>query len=553
MAGFKDKVVYQIYPKSFQDSNGDGFGDLRGVIQRLDYLQSLGVDYLWLTPFFPSPQRDNGYDVSDYCAVDPRFGTMADFDELVKSAGEKGMSIMLDMVLCHTSFEHEWFQKAINGDERYQRYYILRDGRKGPGDSSEPPTNWQCAFGGSAWEWQPQIGKWYLHLHDVSQPDLDWTNPEVRKELANVVKFWRDKGVMGFRFDVINLISKPEVFEDDTTGLGRRLFADGPHVHEYLRELVQNAGIDGMITVGEMASTDLQNCINYSNPNNHELGMSFSFHHLKVDYKNGNKWELMPPDIKALKKIFEDWQVGMQEGNGWNAVFYNNHDQPRIVSRFGDDQKYLKESAKMLAASIHFMRGTPYIYEGEEIGMTNAHYTSIKPYRDVESLNYYKILLEEGKSEEEAIKIIGERSRDNSRTPMQWSADKFAGFSTAEPWLAIPDNYKSINVEAEKDDPDSILNFYKQLVKLRKQYKVIQDGKIEFIEKDNNDVLAYKRTFGNDSLIVLCNFRGYDTNVIDNSINEYEQQGYKKLLGNYEGNSDKLRPFEVVVLAKLNQ
>ena len=543
---FSDKVVYQIYPKSFQDSNGDGLGDLRGVIQRLDYLQSLGVDYLWLTPFFPSPQHDNGYDVSDYCAVDPRFGTMADFDELVKSASEKGMKIMLDMVLCHTSVDHEWFQKAINGDKHYQHYYILRDGR-GPG---EPPTNWQCAFGGSAWEWQPQIGKWYLHLHDVSQPDLDWTNPEVRKELANVVKFWREKGVMGFRFDVINLISKPEVFEDDTTGLGRRLFADGPHVHEYLRELVQNAGIDGMITVGEMASTDLANCIRYSNPDNHELSMSFSFHHLKVDYKDGNKWELMPPDIKSLKKIFEDWQIGMQEGGGWNALFYNNHDQPRALSRFCDDTKYRKESAKMLAASIHFMRGTPYIYQGEEIGMTNAKYTSIKQYRDVESLNYYNILLEQGKSKEEALKILGERSRDNSRTPMQWSSEKFAGFSTVEPWISSPENYKNINVESEEKDENSILNFYKALVKFRKENKIIQDGDIDFIERENNNIVAYRRSLDGKELIVLCNFTGNDTSLTEKSLSDYTKDGYKKILGNYDELAENLRPYEVVILAK---
>ena len=540
---FNDKVVYQIYPKSFQDSNGDGLGDLRGVIQRLDYLQSLGVDYLWLTPFFPSPQHDNGYDVADYCAVDPRFGNMTDFDELVKTAGDKGMKIMLDMVLCHTSVDHEWFQKAINGDEHYQRYYILRDGRS-PG---EPPTNWQCAFGGSAWKWQPQIGKLYLHLHDVSQPDLDWTNPEVRKELANVVKFWRDKGVMGFRFDVINLISKPEIFKDDTAGLGRRLFADGPHVHEYLRELVQNAGIEGMITVGEMASTDLENCIRYSNPNNHELSMSFSFHHLKVDYKNGNKWELMPPDIKALKKIFEEWQVGMQEGNGWNAVFYNNHDQPRIVSRFGDDQKYLKESAKMLAASIHFMRGTPYIYQGEEIGMTNAKYSSIEQYRDVESLNYYKILLNQGKSKNEALKIIGERSRDNSRTPMQWSSEKFAGFSIVDPWLSSPENYKTINVETEENDINSVLNFYKTLVKFRKENKIVQDGDIKFIERENDNVIAYIRTLNGKELIIICNFKGNNTNLTEKTLSDYTKNGYKKILGNYDELAENLRPYEVVI------
>ncbi len=452
---------------------------------------------------------------------------------------------MLDLVLCHSSVEHEWFQKAIAGDERYQRYYIFRDG-KAPG---EPPTNWQCAFGGSAWEWQPQVGKWYLHLHDVSQPDFDWTNPEVRRELADVVKFWREKGVKGFRFDVINLISKPEVFEDDTTGLGRKLFADGPHVHEYLRELVEAVGIDGMITVGEMASTNLENCIRYTNPDSHELSMSFAFHHLKVDYKGGNKWALMDADIPALKKIFEEWQVGMAKAGGWNAVFWCNHDQPRAVSRFGDDEKFPVESAKMLAATVHLMRGTPYIYQGEELGMTNAKFTSIDQYRDVESLNYYKILRESGKSEAETLKIIGERSRDNGRTPMQWNAEKFAGFSTAEPWISSPANYKTINVDAEQDDANSVLNFYRMLVKFRRENKIVQEGGVEFIERENPDVIAYRRSLGDEELIVICNFRGAEISTRDKTLAEYAA-GRKKIIGNYEGSSDNLRPFEVVVFAK---
>ncbi|MBQ7476010.1 MAG: alpha,alpha-phosphotrehalase [Selenomonadaceae bacterium] len=543
---FSADTVYQIYPRSFKDSNGDGIGDIRGIIDKLDYIASLGVRYIWSTPFFVSPQRDNGYDIADYKKIDPTFGTMADFDELIKRANEKGLKIMLDMVLCHTSSAHEWFQKAINGDEHFQRYYIFRDGRA----AGEPPTNWQCAFGGSAWEWQPQVGKWYLHLHDVSQPDLDWTNPEVRKEMADVVKFWREKGVMGFRFDVINLISKPEVFEDDTKGLGRKLFADGPHVHEYLRELVKNAGIDGMITVGEMASTNLENCIRYSNPDNHELSMSFSFHHLKVDYKDGDKWALMDADIPALKKLFEDWQVGMSEGGGWNALFWCNHDQPRAVSRFGDDEKFHAESAKMLAATIHLMRGTPYIYQGEELGMTNAKFTSINQYRDVESLNYYKILRDSGKTDAEAIKILGERSRDNSRTPMQWNAEKFAGFSTAEAWISSPDNFKRINVEMEERDENSVLAFYKMLVKFRKENPIVQDGDISFIERENPAVIAYRRTLGNETLIVICNFKGVETSLQEKSFDEYAAEGYKKIIGNYAEISKELRPFEVVVLQK---
>lgn len=541
-----DKVVYQIYPKSFYDSNGDGLGDIRGIIDKLDYIKSLGVDYIWSTPFFPSPMKDNGYDVSDYCAINPSFGTMAEVDELIAEAKKRGLYLMFDMVLCHTSDQHEWFQRALNGEEEYQKYYILRDG-KGEGI---PPTNWQCAFGGSAWQWEPRLKKWYLHLHDVSQPDLDWTNPKVREEVANVVKFWRERGVAGFRFDVINLISKPEVFKDDTEGLGRKLFADGPHVHEYLKELVQKAGIDGMITVGEMASTNLENCLRYTNPDAHELSMAFSFHHLKVDYKGGDKWALMDADISALKKIFEEWQVGMAKGNGWNAVFWCNHDQPRAISRFGDDEKYPLESAKMLAATVHLMRGTPYIYQGEELGMTNAKYTSIEQYRDVESLNYYKILLEQGKTQAEALKIIGERSRDNSRTPMQWNAEKFAGFSTVEPWISSPANYKTINVAAEQDDPNSVLSFYKMLVKFRKENKIVQDGDINFIERENNNVVAYRRSLDGKELIVLCNFRGTETALQDKTLAAYVADGYTKVIGNYDQIADNLRPFEVLVFSK---
>ena len=542
---FSDKVVYQIYPKSFKDSTGDGFGDIRGIISKLDYIKSLGVDYIWATPFFVSPMKDNGYDISNYFEINPQFGTMADVDELISEAKKRGLSLMFDMVLCHTSDQHEWFQRALNGEEKYQKFYIFRDAKA----DGSAPTNWQCAFGGSAWEYVPKLKKYYLHLHDVSQPDLDWTNPEVRAELANVVKFWKNRGVEGFRFDVINLISKPEIFEDDTEGLGRKLFADGPHVHEYLQELVKNSGIDGMITVGEMASTDLKNCLLYTNPDAHELSMAFSFHHLKVDYKNGDKWSLMDADIAELKKIFEEWQVGMAKNNGWNAVFWCNHDQPRAISRFCDDKKYWKESAKMLAATVHLMRGTPYIYQGEEIGMTNAKFNSIEQYRDVESLNYYKILLESGKTSYEALKILGERSRDNSRTPMQWSAKKFAGFSEVEPWINSPENYKKINVEAEEKDSDSILNFYRQLVKFRKENKIVQDGDIKFIERENNNVVAYVRTLGEKELIVICNFKGEEISLQEKTLQDYLTD-YKKILGNYDDVEKNLRPYEVIVFEK---
>jgi len=485
---FSDKVIYQIYPKSFKDSNGDGFGDLGGILEQLDYLADLGVDYLWLTPVFPSPQRDNGYDVADYCAIDSRFGTMAHMEELITESGRRGMGIMLDMVFNHTSTSHPWFQKALAGEKEYQDYYMFREGTP-----DRCPTNWQSKFGGPAWEYVPALGKWYLHLFDVTQADLNWDNPRVREELKAVIRFWKDKGVRGFRFDVINLVSKPEILQNDPAGDGRRFYSDGPRIHDYLKELVRDTGIGEMVTVGEMSSTTLDNCIRYSSPGEQELSMCFNFHHLKTDYQNGDKWSLMEPDRMALKKLFQKWQLGMEEGGGWNALFWCNHDQPRIVSRLGDEGQYRKESAKMLAAAIHLMRGTPYIFQGEELGMTNAHYQDISQYRDVESLNYYQILLNQGKTRREALKILAARSRDNSRTPMQWSAKEHAGFTTGTPWIGITDNYQTINVENQKHDSDSVHAFYKRLIALRKEKKVISQGRIAFLEEDNPDVLAYER------------------------------------------------------------
>ena len=545
MAEFKDKVIYQIYPKSFQDTNGDGLGDLRGVTKRLDYLAKLGVDYLWLTPFFVSPQRDNGYDVADYYRIDPRFGTMEDLEELISEAEKRGIGLMFDMVFNHTSTEHEWFQKALQGEKEYMDYYIFKDG-----EPDKLPTNWVSKFGGPAWKYVPSLKKWYLHLFDETQADLNWENPKVREELKKVLRFWKEKGIKGFRFDVVNLISKPERFEDDDQGDGRRFYTDGRHVHEFLKELVHDAGIEEMVTVGEMSSTTLENCIRYSNPAEKELSMCFSFHHLKVDYKNGNKWELMKPDYHALKELFEHWQVGMQEHNGWNAVFWCNHDQPRIVSRLGDDEgSYWKESAKMLATSIHMMRGTPYIYQGEELGMTNAHYTSIDQYRDVESLNYHKILLEEGKTEEEAMKILGERSRDNGRTPMQWDDSQYAGFSSVLPWISIPDNYPTINAAREMDDPDSIFSYYQELIRLRKAKKAISEGTITFLETNRDQVMAYKRQYQDQEITVYINFGKEETTL------PAKTAGTQKLLGNYqdiqiEGELLRLRPYEALVLEK---
>lgn len=547
MADFSNKVIYQIYPKSFKDSNGDGIGDLRGVAEKLDYLKDLGVDYLWLTPFFVSPQRDNGYDVADYRNIDPMFGTMEDLDNLIAEGEKRNIGLMFDMVFNHTSTSHEWFRRALAGEKKYQDYYIFKEGAP-----DQPPTNWQSKFGGSAWEYVSSLGKWYLHLFDVTQADLNWKNPEVREELKEVIRFWKAKGVKGFRFDVVNLISKPEIWEDDFEGDGRKFYTDGPYVHEYLKELVRDTGIEDYVTVGEMSSTTLEHCICYSGAEEKELSMCFNFHHLKVDYKDGNKWELMEPDYMELKVIFEKWQMGMQRGNAWNALFWCNHDQPRIVSRFGNEGEYWKESAKMLAGMIHLMRGTPYIYQGEEIGMTNPHYTSIEQYADVESRNYYEILLNEGKTKEEALEILAARSRDNSRTPMQWTDERYCGFSDTKPWIPVSDNFEKINVKKQKQDRDSILEFYKKLIMLRKEKEVIARGNIEFMEVENAGVLAYTRCLDKQKLLVCCNFRDVESQM------EFTQEwkSGRKILGNYEENHKNnykvltLRPYEIIVLEK---
>ena len=546
MRDFKKSCVYQIYPKSFQDSNGDGIGDLNGVIEKLDYLKLLGVDYLWLTPFFRSPQKDNGYDIEDYYRIDPMFGTMADFEKLIAEAASRDMGLMLDMVFNHTSTSHEWFLKALSGDKNYQDYYFFQEGEK-----ETPPTNWKSKFGGSAWEYEKKLKKYYLHLFDRTQADLNWNNPKVREEIKNVIRFWKEKGIRGFRFDVINLVSKPDIWEDDKEGDGRRFYTDGPRIHQYLKELVEDTKLDSdeFITVGEMSSTTIDHCIRYTNPEEKQLKMCFNFHHLKVDYKDGDKWSLMPPDFKELKTIFHTWQSGMANGNGWNAVFWCNHDQPRAVSRFGNDSRYRKQSAKMLAAVIHGMRGTPYIYQGEEIGMTNANFTHISQYRDVESLHYFDILKEQGTNTEEIYRILRERSRDNSRTPMQWEAGGEAGFTTGSPWISVNKNCEVINVKESLDDQNSIFYFYQKLIQLRKEYDVISQGSYEPVLIGLDGIFAYKRSYHGERLLVVAELFGMHRKV------EFSEnlEGDRILLSNYENTRiDKttvcLNPYGVVML-----
>lgn len=545
---FENKVVYQIYPKSFYDSNNDGIGDLNGITEKLDYIKHLGVDYIWITPFFVSPQKDNGYDVADYCNIDPTYGTMENFDRLSAEAKKRGIGIMLDMVFNHTSTEHKWFKKALAGEKKYQDFYIFKKGEK-----NNPPTNWDSKFGGNAWEYVEELESYYLHLFDRTQADLNWENPEVREEIYKVVKFWLDKGVNGFRFDVVNLISKPEKFENDYQGDGRRFYTDGPKIHEYLKGLNQNTfgQKEDIITVGEMSSTSMENCFKYSGKDENELSMVFNFHHLKVDYKNKDKWALQPFDFQELKDILNSWQVGMQEHNAWSALFWCNHDQPRVVSRFGDDKNYWKKSAKMLGTVVHMLRGTPYIYQGEEIGMTNAYFDTISQYKDVESINYHKILMDSGLSDEEAMKIVMERSRDNGRTPMQWSDEINGGFSKGTPWIESIKNYKEINVKNQIDDEDSIFNYYRKLIALRKEHRVIALGKTIPLAENDKNVYMFKRVLENEELLVVTNFYNVECSIeLD-----FEIEGYECILSNngekvtLEKNL-KLQPYDALVFLK---
>lgn len=544
MSDFKDKVVYQVYPKSFYDANHDGVGDIKGITEKLDYLADLGIDYIWMNPIFVSPQKDNGYDIADYKHIDPRFGTMEDLEELITEAKKRNIYLMFDMVLNHTSVDHIWFKKALAGDEKYKNYYYFKKAKK----DGSLPTNWDSKFGGPCWEYVEKFDEYYLHLYDTSMADLNWHNPDVRKEALDIVQFWIDKGIKGFRFDVINVIDKMQ-FVDDHEGVGKKYYTDGPKVHDYLREINENTfgKYDGMVTVGEMSATSLENCIGYSNPDNHELNMAFNFHHLKVDYKDKEKWTLMPFDFMELKQLFNTWEVGLQEHNGWNALFWNCHDQPRSISRFGNDTKYHDESAKMLAAAIHLQRGTPYIYQGEEIGMTNAYFTDISQYRDVESINYYHILKDQGMAEEDIHKILQAKSRDNARTPMQWT--KEGGFSTAEPWISMNPRCKEINVEDALNDPDSIYYFYKQLIHLRKTYKIISEGLYVPMLEEDDRLYAFKRTYENEELIVINNFYDCTKTVTLEFIEDY-----KVLISNYKDikltDNLVIRPYETIALYK---
>ena len=547
---WKTATIYQIYPKSFCDSGSKGTGDIKGIISKLDYLKHLSVDAIWLTPVYASPMIDNGYDISDYYAINPQFGTMEDFDQLLAEAHQRGIRIVMDIVVNHTSTEHAWFQSAL-GDKNspYRDYYIWKDPVNG-----EAPTNWQSKFGGNAWALDEATGQYYLHLFAKEQADLNWENPVVREEVKDVISFWAEKGVDGFRLDVINLISKQQDFPNDDIGDGRRFYTDGPRVHEYLKEISEAVFQKyGSVTVGEMSSTTLEHCQQYSNIDNSELSMVFNFHHLKVDYTNGEKWTNAPFDFLKLKSIFNHWQTGLN-GKGWGALFWCNHDQPRVVSRLGDDKNYRVESAKMLAASVHMMQGTPYIYQGEEIGMTNPGYTEISQYRDIESTNMYDIMVNrDGVDHQDMMAILAQKSRDNSRTPMQWNSEAHAGFSKAQPWLDVANNYPEINAGQVLEDEDSVFYFYKSLIELRKEVPVITHGSYQDLLPEHPSVFAYSRESEEQTLLCINNYYGEDTKCA--LPERFEMTNVKCLLSNYQETDDSvtshyqvLRPYETRIL-----
>ncbi|MFQ1658472.1 alpha,alpha-phosphotrehalase [Aeromonas veronii] len=543
---WQSAVIYQIYPKSFQDSAARGTGDLKGIMARLDYLKTLGVNALWLTPVYVSPQVDNGYDIADYYQIDPAYGTMADFEALLAAAHARDIRIVMDIVVNHTSTEHAWFKSAL-GDKNspYRDYYIWKD----PVDGGVP-NNWQSKFGGSAWELDELTGQYYLHLFAREQADLNWENPAVRAEVKNIIHFWAKKGVDGFRLDVINLISKDQAFPNDEIGDGRRFYTDGPRIHEFLQDVSRDVFAPvGAMTVGEMSSTSLEHCQRYGALDGSELSMVFNFHHLKVDYPNGDKWTKAPFDFLELKRIFNHWQSGMH-GKGWSALFWCNHDQPRIVSRFGDEGEHRVVAAKMLASTLHGLQGTPYIYQGEEIGMTNPGYQRIDDYQDVESRNIFAIKQAEGMSEAEILAILGAKSRDNSRTPMQWSAAPNAGFTSGTPWLKPAANYPEINAEAALANQHSVFWHYRDLIALRKAHPIFTQGDYQELLTGHPQIWAYARRANGQTLLVVSNFYG---EPVEFALPAELQSGKGRLLlGNYpdspaQPQSGMLRPYESLI------
>lgn len=551
---WKESVVYQIYPRSFCDSNGDGIGDLNGITGKLDYLKELGIDVIWLSPVYKSPNDDNGYDISDYQAIMDEFGTMEDFDRMLATAHEKGIKIMMDLVVNHTSDEHKWFiESRKSTDNPYRDYYIWRPVK----EDGSLPNNWGSCFSGPAWEYDKTTDMYFLHLFSKKQPDLNWDNPAVRQDVFDMMNWWLKKGVDGFRMDVISLISKEPGLPDKEPGInGYATFnvsANGPHVHEYLQEMRQEALNNAdTITVGECSGVTLEEAKKYARSDEKELNMVFQFEHMDVDSdEKAGKWTTRKMDLRDLKKILTRWQKGLQD-IAWNSLYWENHDQPRSVSRFGNDSdEYREISAKMLATCIHMMQGTPYVYQGEELGMTNCPFNTLDNFRDLESINAFHELTEQGKmTEEDMMAAIGYKGRDNARTPMQWDDSAYAGFSTATPWIMVNPNYTKINAKDQINREDSVFKYYQKLIKLRHESELIVYGTYDLILDDDKDIYAYIRTLGDEKLIVYCNF---SENTREVELPEEFTNG-KVLISNYidakVNHKITLRPYEAIVIQK---
>jgi len=553
---WKEAVVYQIYPRSFMDSDGDGVGDLQGIILKLDYLRELGIDVIWLSPIYKSPNDDNGYDISDYRDIMDEFGTMKDFDELLHEAHQRDIKIIVDLVVNHSSDEHAWFVEAKKSkDNPYRDYYMWRPGKE---DGSEP-NNWGSRFGGSAWEYEESTDEYYLHIYSKKQPDLNWENPVLRREVYDLMTFWLDKGVDGFRMDVINMLSKTEGLPDAQIKEGFRygdgvpFFCDGPKIHDYLQEMNREVlSKYDIMTVGETLGVNLEQAKLYTGANRGELNMVFHFEHVFLGDGKLGKWSPEPWKLTELKTILSRWQYGLH-GDGWNSLYWSNHDQPRAVSRFGNDSaEYRVISAKMLATCLHMLQGTPYIYQGEEIGMTNVRFEHISDYRDIQTVNAYRDFVGDGElTPEQMMASIHARSRDNGRTPVQWSAADHAGFTEGTPWIGVNKNYTEINVEEARQDPDSIYHYYRKLLQLRKKHNVIVYGDYDVLLEDSEQIYAFTRTLGEERLVVICNFS--DQSPVFELPEHIQYEGTELLISNYDSNVKEelaslvLRPYEALV------
>ena len=548
---WKEAVIYQIYPKSFMDSDGDGIGDLPGIISKLDYLKELGINVIWFSPLYKSPDKDNGYDISDYQDIQSKFGTLADFDRMLEEAHKRGIKVVMDLVVNHTSDQHKWFRESRKSkDNPYRDYYIWRDPKDG-----QAPTNWGGCFGGSAWQFDETTGQYYLHQFAVEQPDLNWENPTVRKEVYDMMNWWCQRGVDGFRMDVISLISKPEVYEDgpintdDHYSAVGDITANGHRVHEFLKEMNREVlSKYDLITVGEAAGVNIEEAKKYAGFDEHELNMVFHFDHMGVDGDEHGKWTLKGLHLPTLKKILTDWQLGLAD-QAWNSLYWDNHDQPRIVSRWGNDsQEYREISAKMLATCLHMMQGTPYVYQGEELGMTNFNFTSMDQVDDIESHNNYRTYVVDEKeySHETMMKIISHKGRDNARTPMQWNTGKNGGFSEGTPWLAVNPNYTTINAESQVGDPESVFSYYKKLIQLRKEKDIIVYGSYELLCPEEEKIFAYTRSLDGEELLVICNFTA-ETLELPEDVKAKLEGKKSVLIQNYKDTADVLRPYEALV------